>query len=885
MKAISFFSGALRFRVLFCFIFSFLIISLRGYGQIAIEKQPAKYSPGLTELIRKTPVDTKGTLMIMTRDKKNFLDSLMTLREIKIISFYDPTQTYIIYLPLKMVSRLATWDPVLFIDQTRQAKPELFTGTIENQTNAVNRMQAAFPLYNGTDITIGIKENSFDTTDIDFKGRVFINPAAASGNNSHASIMATISAGGGNTWYATKAAAWGSRIVSSSFSNLLPDANSFFQQYGVTVQNHSYGTAIENYYGPEAVAYDMQIANNPSQLHIFSAGNSGQSASASGTYSGISGFANLTGQFKMAKNILTVGATDSFYNIASLSSRGPAYDGRVKPELVAQGEDGSSGAAAIVSGIAASLQQAYKINNGGILPSSALIKAILINSANDLGSPKVDYQSGYGSVNGFKAMQTLVNGNFFSGTVLPAQELTYNLSVPANTRELKITLAWIDPPATVNAARALVNDLDLELFFPLTSQTWQPWALSSFPHRDSLLLPAVRKRDGLNTLEQITLDNPQAGNYIIKVKGFAIVTASQSFHIAWQSDAANNLEWNFPRQNDPLLAGEQNVLRWKSTLSSTTGTLQYSIDNGNNWQLIHAAVDLSSGYYKWVAPAIYSKALIKITSGGADYVTDTVVISKPLTLATGFNCPDSFMLRWSRVPAASQYNLYKLGSKYMETLQTITDTSIVLQKNSNSSLYYSAAPVIGGREGVRSFGTDYTMQGVQCYFKSWYADKINNTGRLNLELGTVYNIAKITVQKIIGKDTITLQTVNVPASLSYTFNDPALITGLNQYRVCLKTITGAEICSDIASLLFAEENRLFVFPNPVRQRGSFTVIINERQSGELQVIDICGRLLQRIGVENGGTIPLQTDRMPAGLYLLRLVGRDLKVRTGRVVVY
>ncbi|MBK9569842.1 MAG: S8 family peptidase [Chitinophagaceae bacterium] len=619
-------------------------------------------------------------------------------------------------------------------------------------------------------------------------------------------------------------------------------------------------------------------------MHVFSSGNSGQSASTSGAYAGISGFANITGQYKMAKNILTVGATDSFYVVPSISSKGPAFDGRVKPELVAQGEDGSSGAAAIVSGIAASLQQAFKINNGGNLPSSALIKALLINSANDAGPAKVDFQSGYGSVNGYKAMQTLLNGNFISGSVSPAQELTYNFNVPANTKELKITLAWIDPPATVNAPKALVNDVDLELFYPLTSQTWQPWVLSNFPHRDSLLLPAVRKRDGLNTVEQITLDNPSSGSYVIKVRGFAITTASQTFHIAWQLDAANNFEWNYPRQSDPVLAGEQNVLRWQSTLTAINGSLQYSTDNGNSWQLINAAADLSKGFYKWMAPDIYSKTLIKVTAGGNDYTTDTVVISKRLTLLTGFNCPDSFMLLWPRVPAASQYNLYKLGGKYMEALQTITDTSIVLQKNSNNSLHYAVAPVIGGREGVKSFGTNYTTQGVLCYFKSWYADKINNTGRMNLELGSLYNINKIIVQRITGKDTFTLQTINSPVSLSYIFTDPGLITGLNQYRACLKTVNGADICSDIASLYFAEENRLFIYPNPVRQTESFTVITNEQQSGELQIIDVNGRIVQRILI-GGGAIQLFALRLPGGLYLLRLAGNNQKIKTGRLVVY
>ena len=221
----------------------------------------------------------------------------------------------------------------------------------------------------------------------------------------------------------------------------------------------------------------------------------------------------------------------------------------------------------------------------------------------------------------------------------------------------------------------------------------------------------------------------------------------------------------------------------------------------------------------------------------------------------------------------------------MEALQTITDTSIVLQKNSNSFLHYAVAPVIGGREAVKSFGTNYASQGVFCYFKSWYADKINNTGRLNLEMGSLYNINKIIVQKIIGKDTFTLQTVNNPNSLIYTFTDPGLFTGLNQYRACLKTVNGTEICSDITSLIFAEENRLFIFPNPVQHSEFFTIIFNEKQSGELQMIDVNGRVLQRFAIENGGAIQLSADRLPAGLYLLRLASNNLKVRTGRVIVY
>ena len=98
----------------------------------------------------------------------------------------------------------------------------------------------------------------------------------------------------------SKGAAWGALLTSSDYASLLPDADAVYQQNKLSVQNHSYGTGIENFYGTDAVAYDMTVKNTPVLLHVFSAGNSGTLASASGPYSAIQGFANLTGSFKMA---------------------------------------------------------------------------------------------------------------------------------------------------------------------------------------------------------------------------------------------------------------------------------------------------------------------------------------------------------------------------------------------------------------------------------------------------------------------------------------------------------------------------------------------------------------------------------------------------------
>ncbi|MBK8706084.1 MAG: S8 family serine peptidase [Saprospiraceae bacterium] len=244
---------------------------------------------------------------------------------------------------------------------------------------------------------------------------------------------------------------------------LLPDPDETYESLHVSVQNHSYGAGFGNYYDPGAFAYDWSAVLNPSLLHVFSAGNRGFQADTSGNYAGIVGYANLTGQFKMAKNVLLVGALDTLGAISPLSSRGPAYDGRLKPELVALGHEGSSNAAALVSGIALLVQQAYRDTHQGQLPESALVKAILCNSAEDAGPPGIDYITGFGNVNALQAVQTTMENRWFSGEINDQQQLAFPIDIPANATNLKITLAWADPPAAVNTPWALVNDLDLSL--------------------------------------------------------------------------------------------------------------------------------------------------------------------------------------------------------------------------------------------------------------------------------------------------------------------------------------------------------------------------------------------------------------------------------------
>lgn len=847
-------------------------------GQLA-----SKYSPLIGLHAKGLPSEL--LFVIKVKDSHLFETVFDSSGRIRKLFFHPQSQTYIVQSSLSWIKSIADInDNVLFVDLMRTPKEELFTGTIENNVSSVNKLQHYFPSVNATGITIGLKENAFDTTDIDYRRRYKINNAASSIVSNHASIMGTVAAGAGNSWYATKSAAWGSSIASSSFANLLPDSPTFFSQFGVSVQNHSYGTGVENYYGAEAVAYDGLCIDDTSLVQVFSSGNSGFQAPALGLYAGLTGFANLSGNFKMAKNVLVVGAIDSFYAVTPISSKGPSYDGRVKPEVVAQGQDGTSGAAAIVSGVAATLQQAYKDNHSGRLPASSLIKAILINSADDVGAAGPDYQSGFGSVNAYKAMQAMVANTYKESAVSQSGEQAYLLSVPPGIQKIKITLAWNDRPATVNASKALVNDLDLELTDNTGLQKWLPWVLSKYPAADSLLKPAERKRDTLNNIEQITLDFPSVGDYIIKVKGSNISSGQQKYSLAWQLDEADKIEWGFPMRNDPVLAGEQNVLRWKSTMTNTSASLHYSIDGGSQWQVISNTVDLSKGYIKWNAPLAFTKALLRITAGSAIYTTDTFVISKRMTISTGFNCADTFMIFWNSVQGASQYKLYKLDDKYFEPFLSISDTSKVLLKNIHGSLYYAVAPIVGGREGVRSFATNYASQGTACYLKSFYAEKVNDVANLYLQLGSVYGINSIAVQLIVNGDTIDVEIFSNPLVLDYLFAGYKLQQGLNQFRIVLNTANGLKIYSAIASVFYADESNLFLYPNPVKRGGLFTIIFNDKQSGELIITDATGRALKRMNVQTG-MIQLTTANLPSGVYFLHLKGGTTNIQAAKLVVY
>lgn len=268
-----------------------------------------------------------------------------------------------------------------------------------------------------------------------------------------------------------------------------------------------------------------------------------------GSYRG--GFDTI-GYDAVAKNAVTVGSVGDAVtsgvrdvakaSMASYSCWGPTDDGRIKPDVVANGEglyssvnsgnasygtySGTSMASPDASGSAALVAQQYITLFGSAMRASTL-KALLIHTADDLGSSGPDYKYGWGLVNA-KAAVDIVRDHQANPLKIRISEGQVTTSTNTATYQfywdgvspIRATLAWTDPAGTAittadSRAARLVNNLDLKITDPDGTQhlpyvmpfvgTWT---------QASMDLPAVTGTNNTDNVEQIYLAlPPKAGIY------------------------------------------------------------------------------------------------------------------------------------------------------------------------------------------------------------------------------------------------------------------------------------------------------------------------------------------------------------------------------------
>jgi hypothetical protein len=877
--------NAIRGWLRVCLPFS--VLALTGPLQVAAQQKLAPEASKLAPTVRLTG-SGKQTVRVSVTNRVAFVEwARRALPGVQVqVEPSQPDLALVAAVTMAQLKLLLASPLVQFVDApNRPAREERRLDRANPVVNAVAAVHRQYPGLTGQGLTVSVKENLFDPTDIDFKGRIVDVTASSALISEHASVMATLIAGGGNSAPSGKGVAWQARITPADYANLLPDNLTDLNRRGVSVQNHSYGTGIENYYGLESRAYDAQAWQNPMLLHVFSSGNSGALAPDTGRYEGLSSVANLTGQFKMSKNTLSVGATNAQGTVAPLSSRGPAHDGRVKPELVAFGDDGSSDAAALVSGISLLAQQAYRNLNGGALPPSSLVKAALLNSADDTGRPEVDFESGFGQVDALGTVRTILDGNYRTGTVAQGQDERFIVRVPPGTRKIKVTLTWTDPEAAANASQALVNDLDLQVVDLNNGRDvrYSPWTLSSYPNLDSLALPARRRPDHLNNVEQVTITNSSDDLHLISVRGFNVPAGPQAFSVAYEFE--QEFEWLNPLETRSLQVGATEQLAWQWTGPATTARLEYKPLGASNWQIITPSLDVSQRGYAWQVPNIAAPVQLRLVTADTTYVSDTVGVAQDLGVQVGYACLEEGLLYWNRVPGATGYQVYRLGATHLQPFQLTTDTTLVLSKAQlGISSYYAVEPVLGPVRGTRSITLDLASTGLNCYIRSFVPRQlVADTVRLQLELGSTFRLQVVALQRREQGEFQTIQTIRSGFTLGTEFTDLNAAPGFNEYRVLLQDANGRVFYSQVESVYLVRHNDLLVFPVPAIVGEPLRVAGAPGEPLHLYLFDSLGRLVRETTVA-GAINELDTKGLRAGVYLLRARTTTGQTITRRIVL-
>jgi len=380
--------------------------------------------------------------------------------------------------------------------------------------------------------------------------------------------------------------------IATEASNLLLSNHSYGANAGWVYDGTNYNwygdttvstakSYLFGFYDSKAQLIDSIAYNAPNYLIDFSAGNSngnysgaaqiGQTYLFNGTTSRTRTanipanptYGSIPHGAQIAKNTLVVGAVSglpygyslpSDVQIAPFSSWGPTNDGRIKPDIVADGVNvtsssassttsyeslsGTSMASPNATGSLLLVQEYYNQKHPSAFIRSATLKALAIHTADEAGSsPGPDYIFGYGLLNVLKATNVITSSynqktdTIIEKTLTSGTPYTYTV-IASGSGPLKATIAWTDPKGIpdntfLSTTPQLVHDLDLRI--TSGSSTYKPWVLN--PNIPAAA--ATRGDDNLNNMEQVLVDSTVPGqSYTITVsnKG-TLARGTQAFSL------------------------------------------------------------------------------------------------------------------------------------------------------------------------------------------------------------------------------------------------------------------------------------------------------------------------------------------------------------------
>jgi hypothetical protein len=246
--------------------------------------------------------------------------------------------------------------------------------------------------------------------------------------------------------------------------------------------------------------------------------------------------------------------------------------------------------APLISGLAALTRQWLAEARQLTTPSAALVKALLLNGARDLspgqygtGPQREIPQSWPNNAEGWgRAAITDTIGLSGNQTIWLADEATglgqagsatYSLNVSAGA-PLRISLAWTDYPASPITGRTLVNDLDLEVqppSGPLLRGNMSADLVGSC--RDT-----TSGADRCDNVESLEIAAPEAGAYIVRVRGAVVPQGPQPFALAARAREIGDAALGVPTLQPIAGSGPLLTLTW----SAISGATFYQVEQSES---------------------------------------------------------------------------------------------------------------------------------------------------------------------------------------------------------------------------------------------------------------------------------------------------------------
>ena len=562
----------------------------------------------------------------------------------------------------------------------------------------------------------GVRVGLFDVANadmhIDFSSR--LNQEYAGPFADHSTHCAGTIAGAGLMDPNGKGMAPASTLYSWSFNGDVLDSTWTYIpifNYKITSNSWGYGGGYHGDYD-----YNSWFADTIAWVHrnvsqIFAAANDG------------SGYNTISSGSNSAKNTITVGALDRD-TIAYFSSRGPVNDGRLKPEVCALGVNvystlpyntydkysGTSMATPGTAGTVALLYERYRQLNSGQDPQNDLIKAVLMNTAYDLGNPGPDFIYGYGRIDGLAAVRTLEAKNYLLDSIGNADTFKLPFTITSPLIHPKVMLNWTDVPSTVVSSRMLINDLDLKIITP-AGDTLLPWVLNPLNQSAN----AVHGIDSINVEEQITADTFQSGSYLLLVIGKNVPVGPQNFALTYLRDTTN-LELTSPLGGESYSPVRQTMtasgyqyndtnqvgISWESSPVTSPFNIYFSADKGTSWTFIGSAPSYRRNFFWRVPDTSSSQCLIRITNGAMASMSDSTftILRAPQIIYT-MSCQSSALGVWNKTPGAVSYDVMRLYKDSIWTvLKNTTDTFFIDSSVSAYSAYWYSVRSVDKNAGL-----------------------------------------------------------------------------------------------------------------------------------------------------------------------------------------